>query len=206
MPCIATVEHIVLNDEENVKTDRRKSQTKFCEIARNRAPIVAVVGVEKNLAHAQEPTSEVQQYVAYAPARGAFALEIEQCLRHVLEQRDKHLDVGAAREELQPPNHVAERHAQAQDQEHCDALEEPPAHHRDRLVPSFVDEALEARDETRKQRVRREQEVVQLHRDVAVGMVHEILLLDRAEGVQTQVEHEVQAEARDVQGQEIKAE
>ena len=69
---VASVEHIVLEHEENVKDDREEAQTKLGGVSEQAAPVVIVVGDEEHLEHAEAAASEVKQDVANTPANSAL--------------------------------------------------------------------------------------------------------------------------------------
>ena len=69
---VASVEHIVLEHEENVKYDREEAQTELGGVSEQTAPVIIVVGDEKHLKHAEAAACEVQQDVANTPAHSAL--------------------------------------------------------------------------------------------------------------------------------------
>ena len=70
---VSSVEHIVLEHEENVKYDREEAQTELGGVSEQTAPVVIVVGDEKHLEHAEAAACEVQQDVANTPAHSALS-------------------------------------------------------------------------------------------------------------------------------------
>ena len=69
---IASVEHIVLEHEENVEYDREEPEPKLGGVSKQAAPVVIVVGDEEHLEHAEAATCEVQEDVANTPANSAL--------------------------------------------------------------------------------------------------------------------------------------
>ena len=69
---IASVEHIVLDHEENVKYDREEPQPKLCGVPEQTGPVIIVVGDQEHLEHAEAAPREVQEDVADTPANSAL--------------------------------------------------------------------------------------------------------------------------------------
>ena len=69
---IASVEHIVLEHEENVEYDREEPEPKLGGVPKQAVPVIIVVGDEEHLEHAEAASSEVQEDVANTPANSAL--------------------------------------------------------------------------------------------------------------------------------------
>ena len=69
---IPSVEHIMLEHEEDVEYYGEKPQPELGGVPKEAAPVVIVVGDEEHLEHAEAPAREVQQDVAYTPANSTL--------------------------------------------------------------------------------------------------------------------------------------
>ena len=66
------VEYVMLQHEEDVEQDGEETQAKFRWIAKNRAPIIVVVGDDEHLADTKETAGEVKHHIPNAPAGSAL--------------------------------------------------------------------------------------------------------------------------------------
>ena len=69
---IASVEHIMLDHEEDVKYDREEPQPKLGGVSKQTGPVIIVVSYQEHLEHAQAATCKVQEDVADTPANSAL--------------------------------------------------------------------------------------------------------------------------------------
>ena len=99
---IASVEDVVLEHEEYIKSHGEESETELCGISEQRAPVIIVVSDQEHLEHAQCSSCEVEEDVPDTPTNGTFSEEVHESLWYVLDEGDPQLHVGAVEEEVQP--------------------------------------------------------------------------------------------------------
>ena len=63
----------MLEHKKDIKHDGKEAEPQLGGVTKEGAPVVVVVGDDKHLADAEDASSEVEHYVAYAPPDGALA-------------------------------------------------------------------------------------------------------------------------------------
>ena len=112
------------------------------EIAKYHLDILAneltvVVGIHEHLSNAKDSSSKIQENVANAPSKGAFASKIVIGLRYVFDYCDEKLDVRAIIEEIQIKHHFGQSQNETNAQECSDECKNAFAIFRHSLTASL---------------------------------------------------------------------
>lgn len=102
--------------------------------------LTVVVAVEDHLQHRQHPAGKVEQNVSDAPALRALPPVVHHSLWHVLDERDRQLDVAAGVEEVQPVPDAGNRDAQSHDDDGEEDGDDAASNIRDSLVAALEKE------------------------------------------------------------------
>ena len=62
----------MLKHKENIKDHGKESQSKFCRISKNWAPVIVVVRDKDHLKYTKWASGEIQQDISYTPAHSTF--------------------------------------------------------------------------------------------------------------------------------------
>lgn len=96
--------------------------------------LTEIIRIEDHLQHREHSAGKVEKNVADAPSLCAFPPVIHHSLWHVLDERNRQLNVAAGVEEVQPVPDTGRRNAQSHDDDNEEDRDDTAGDIRDSLV------------------------------------------------------------------------
>lgn len=91
---LASVDDIVLEDEDAVKNQAAVAKRQLHRVARDAAPVVLQVAMDAELGQAQDSSDDIEDDLPDAPTTRALVAVVCEDLGRVLDQRDQELDIA----------------------------------------------------------------------------------------------------------------
>lgn len=105
--------------------------------------LTIIVRIEDHLQHGEHAAGEVEQNISDAPSLRALPPVIHHSLWHVLDERDRQLDVAAGVEEVQPVPDASNCDAKSHDDDNKEDCNDAAGDIRDSLVGALKESELD---------------------------------------------------------------